>query len=151
MFGHYPPSMQKLAGDRLPQFSTQASKLVSGSLDFVGINHYTTLYARNDRMRIRKLIMNDASTDAAVIPTAYRHGKKIGEMAASRWLHIVPWGMFKLMKHIKEKYGNPPVIVTENGMDESNLPFSRLESVLQDYKRIQYHNDYMSNLLDAIR
>jgi beta-glucosidase len=79
MFGHYPPSMQKLAGDRLPQFSTQASKLVSGSLDFVGINHYTTLYARNDRMRIRKLIMNDASTDAAVIPTAYRHGKKIGE------------------------------------------------------------------------
>lgn len=69
MFGHYPPSMQKLAGDRLPQFSTQASKLVSGSLDFVGINHYTTLYVRNDRMRIRKLVMNDASTDAAIIPT----------------------------------------------------------------------------------
>jgi beta-glucosidase len=35
--------------------------------------------------------------------------------AASGWLHIVPWGMFKLMKHIKEKYGNPPVIITENG------------------------------------
>jgi beta-glucosidase len=79
MFGHYPPSMQKLAGDRLPQFSTHASKLVSGSLDFVGINHYTTLYARNDRLRIRKLVMDDASTDSAVIPTAYRHGKKIGE------------------------------------------------------------------------
>ncbi|CAD6338617.1 unnamed protein product [Miscanthus lutarioriparius] len=114
MFGHYPP-MQKLAGDRLPQFSTQASKLVSGSLDFVGINHYTTLYVRNDRMRIRKLVMNDASTDSAIIPTAYRHGKKIGETAASGWLHIVPWGMFKLMKYIKEMYGNPPVIITENG------------------------------------
>jgi len=37
------------------------------------------------------------------------------------------------------------------GMDEANLPFSRLESVLQDDERIQYHNDYMSNLLDAIR
>jgi len=23
--------------------------------------------------------------------------------------------MFKLMKHIKEKYGNPPVIITKNG------------------------------------
>ena len=69
MFGHYPPSMQKLAGDRLPQFSTQASKLVSGLLDFVGINHYTTLYVRNDRMLIRKLVMNDASTDVVVIPT----------------------------------------------------------------------------------
>nr|CAB3471209.1 unnamed protein product [Digitaria exilis] len=71
--------------------------------------------------------------------------------AASRWLHIVPWGMFNLMKHIKEKYGNPPVIVTENGMDDSNSPFSRLENVLQDDKRIRYHSDYMSNLLDAIR
>uniref|UniRef100_A0A0D3GK12 4-hydroxy-7-methoxy-3-oxo-3,4-dihydro-2H-1,4-benzoxazin-2-yl glucosidebeta-D-glucosidase n=1 Tax=Oryza barthii TaxID=65489 RepID=A0A0D3GK12_9ORYZ len=95
MFGHYPPSMQKLA--------------------------------------------------------AYRHGKKIGETAASSWLHIVPWGMFKLMKHVKEKYGNPPVVITENGMDDANHPFSRLEDVLQDDKRIQYHNDYMSNLLDAIR
>ncbi|XP_066369465.1 beta-glucosidase 25-like isoform X2 [Miscanthus floridulus] len=151
MFGHYPPSMQKLAGDRLPQFSTQASKLVSGSLDFVGINHYTTLYVRNDRMRIRKLVMNDASTDAVIIPTAYRHGKKIGDTAASGWLHIVPWGMFKLMKHIKEKYGNLPVIITENGMDDANNRFSRLENDLQDDKRIQYHNDYMSNLLDAIR
>nr|CAB3468076.1 unnamed protein product [Digitaria exilis] len=59
--------------------------------------------------------------------------------------------MFKLMKHIKEKYGNPPVTITENGMDDSNSPFSRLENVLQDDKRIQYHSDYMSNLLDAIR
>ncbi|VAI79616.1 unnamed protein product [Triticum turgidum subsp. durum] len=115
MFGRYPASMQKLVGDRLPQFSSQESQLVSGSLDFVGINHYTTLYARNDRMRVRKLVMNDASTDAAVISTAYRHGKKIGETAASNWLHIVPWGMFSLMKHVKEKYGNPPVFITENG------------------------------------
>uniref|UniRef100_A0A453SUV4 4-hydroxy-7-methoxy-3-oxo-3,4-dihydro-2H-1,4-benzoxazin-2-yl glucosidebeta-D-glucosidase n=1 Tax=Aegilops tauschii subsp. strangulata TaxID=200361 RepID=A0A453SUV4_AEGTS len=69
MFGRYPASMQKLVGDRLPQFSNQESQLVSGSLDFVGINHYTTLYARNDRMRVRKLVMNDASTDAAVIAT----------------------------------------------------------------------------------
>lgn len=69
MFGHYPPSMQKLAGDRLPQFSVEASKLVARSVDFVGINHYTTLYVRNDRMRIRKLVMNDVSTDSATIPT----------------------------------------------------------------------------------
>ncbi|XP_066311253.1 beta-glucosidase 25-like [Miscanthus floridulus] len=68
--------------------------------------------------------------------------------AASGWLHIVPWGMFKLMKHIKEKYGNPPMIITENGMDDANNPFSRLENDLRDDKRIQY---YMSSLLDAIR
>jgi beta-glucosidase len=69
MFGHYPVSMQKLVGKRLPQFSNQESPSVSGLLDFVGINHYTTLYAKNDKMRVRKLVMNDALADAAIIPT----------------------------------------------------------------------------------
>ncbi|OAY70162.1 Beta-glucosidase 25, partial [Ananas comosus] len=138
IFGHYPLSMQSLVGDRLPQFSTEMSKLLVGSLDFVGINHYTSLYAKNDRIKIRKLILSDASSDANVITThgmtnysnvyvitAFRHGKLIGKeylynlQAASRWLHIVPWGIRKLMKHVKEKYGNPLVIITENG--ESDL------------------------------
>lgn len=61
--------MQSLVGDRLPQFSTEMSKLLVGSLDFVGINHYTSLYAKNDRIKIRKLILSDASSDANVITT----------------------------------------------------------------------------------
>lgn len=35
--------------------------------------------------------------------------------AASRWLHIVPWGIRKLVKYVKRKYGNTPIIITENG------------------------------------
>lgn len=35
--------------------------------------------------------------------------------AASMWLHIVPWGFRKLLKYINHKYGNPGVIITENG------------------------------------
>lgn len=35
--------------------------------------------------------------------------------AASIWLYIVPRGMRSLMNYIKEKYGNPPVVITENG------------------------------------
>ncbi|KAF8760521.1 hypothetical protein HU200_010146 [Digitaria exilis] len=122
--------------DSLPKFSSHASKLVSGSVDFVGINHYTTLYVRNDRMRIRKLVMNDASTDSATIPTAYRHGKRIGQTI--------------LLRLCLEKLTNTRGVCMA-GMDDSNSPFSRLENVLQDDKRIQYHSDYMSNLLDAIR
>lgn len=35
--------------------------------------------------------------------------------AASRWLRIVPWGIRKLARHLKDKYQNPPVIIAENG------------------------------------
>jgi beta-glucosidase len=37
------------------------------------------------------------------------------------------------------------------GVDDANNRFSRLENALQDNKRIEYHTDYMSSLLDAIR
>ncbi|KAJ0974851.1 hypothetical protein J5N97_016816 [Dioscorea zingiberensis] len=138
-------------GCRLPTFTGEMTKLLAGSLDFLGINHYTTLYARNDRTRIWKRILDDASSDAYVIRTAFRHGALIGERAASRWLHIVPWGIHKLMGYIKKNYGNIPVIITENGVDDANSPFITLDKALKDDKRISYHNDYLSNLNAAIR
>ncbi|OMO80499.1 Glycoside hydrolase, family 1 [Corchorus capsularis] len=149
--GDYPNSMKSLVGERLPQISPEMSKLLVGSLDFIGINHYTTLYAKNDRTRIRKLILQDASTDAAVITTAFRGLTAIGEKAASSWLRIVPWGIRKLAIYLKDKYGNPPVIITENGMDDLNSPLISKNKALQDDKRINYHRDYLSNLSAAIR
>ncbi|XP_048235089.1 putative beta-glucosidase 41 isoform X1 [Ricinus communis] len=150
-FGKYPPSMKKLVGERLPEITPKISEFLMGCLDFIGINHYTTLFARNDRTQIRKLILQDASSDSAVITTPHRHGVAIGERAASRWLRIVPWGIRKLVNYVKDKYGNPPVIITENGMDDPNTPFTSLNKALQDHKRIEYHRDYLSNLSAAIR
>ncbi|KAK6931330.1 Glycoside hydrolase family 1 [Dillenia turbinata] len=82
---------------------------------------------------------------------AFRDGKPIGERANSIWLYIVPEGMRSLMNYIKHKYGNPPVIITENGMDDGNSPFTSLKDALKDEKRIRYYNGYLSNLLAAIR
>jgi len=67
--GKYPHSMKKLEGERLPLTSLEMSKLLVGSSEFVGINHYTILYIRNDRTWIQKLILLDASSYAAVNAT----------------------------------------------------------------------------------
>lgn len=61
--------MQKLVAERLPEITDATSNLLVGSLDFIGINHYTSVYTRNDRTRIHKLVMQDAASDAAVITT----------------------------------------------------------------------------------
>ena len=45
--GDYPHSMRSLVGDRLPKFTKEQSKLLKGSLDFLGLNYYTTNYAAN--------------------------------------------------------------------------------------------------------
>ncbi|KAG0480266.1 hypothetical protein HPP92_011124 [Vanilla planifolia] len=71
IFGRYPYSMEKLVGNRMPKFTRDVSNLLIGSLDFLGINHYTTSYVQNDHSRIWNRLMNDALGDAGIIKTCY--------------------------------------------------------------------------------
>lgn len=44
-YGDYPKSMKTLVGERLPKFTAEQSAMVKGSLDYLGINYYTSNYA----------------------------------------------------------------------------------------------------------
>ncbi|XP_077236682.1 beta-glucosidase 6-like isoform X2 [Tasmannia lanceolata] len=151
-FGDYPLSMKERVKERLPEFSKTQTDALKGSLDFVGINHYTTYYAMDisNISAIKQLLNNDTFVDAGAFPNPFRNGEPIGDMGASIWLYVVPWGMRKAMNYVKNRYGNPTVIVTENGIDEVNDPNKTLIEALDDQKRIDYHRDYLSNLSAAI-
>ncbi|KAK6251918.1 hypothetical protein QUC31_013638 [Theobroma cacao] len=150
IFGDYPSSMRSTVGSRLPNFTKSESALLKGSFDFIGINHYTTYYARENATNSLDDLLNDSVTDAHAYTIPFKDGKPIGDKANSIWLYIVPRGMRSLMTYIKEKYGNPLVIITENGMDDPNSPFIPIEDALKDEKRIKYHTDYLTNLLAAM-
>ncbi|CAN6543356.1 unnamed protein product [Malus baccata var. baccata] len=45
--GRYPKSMQRLVGNRLPNFTKEQSKMLKGSYDFVGLNYYSSSYAKD--------------------------------------------------------------------------------------------------------
>ena len=47
--GDYPAVMKERLGRRLPRFSAEEKKLLKGSSDFFGINHYRTRYAAAGR------------------------------------------------------------------------------------------------------
>ncbi|KAK9060100.1 hypothetical protein SSX86_020804 [Deinandra increscens subsp. villosa] len=151
MFGDYPSSMRTRVGDRLPKFSKLQSALLKGSIDFVGINHYTTWYAWHNSTSIIGVLLNDSVADSGSITLPWKDGKAIGDRANSIWLYIVPQGFRSLLNYVKKRYGNPLVIITENGMDDPNSPFISLKNALKDEKRVKYHNDYLTNLLAAIR
>ncbi|KAK3222884.1 hypothetical protein Dsin_009909 [Dipteronia sinensis] len=151
MFGDYPSSMRSRVGNRLPRFSEFEATLLKGSLDFVGINHYTTFYAKHNSSNIIGILLNDSIADSGAITLPFKDGKTIGDRANSIWLYIVPSGMRSLMNYIKQKYGNPPVIITENGMDDPNSPFISIKDALKDEKRVKYHHDYLASLLASIK
>uniref|UniRef100_A0A453GFS9 Uncharacterized protein n=1 Tax=Aegilops tauschii subsp. strangulata TaxID=200361 RepID=A0A453GFS9_AEGTS len=46
--GDYPERMKKIVGSRLPSFTNIQSEAIIGSADFIGINHYYSVFV-NDR------------------------------------------------------------------------------------------------------
>ena len=60
--------------------------------------------------------------------------------SGSDWLRVVPWGMRKLLKWIKDNYGDPEVFITENGMSDRN-------ATLDDQHRIFYYRNYINEVL----
>ncbi|XP_057948872.1 beta-glucosidase 40 [Malania oleifera] len=151
IYGDYPSSMRTRVGSRLPTFSKAEGALLEGSLDFVGINHYTTFYVRANSTNVIGDLLHDALSDSGAIALPWGKGKIVGERANSIWLYIVPQGMRSLMNYIKQNYGNPPVIITENGMDDPNSIFISVKDALKDEKRIRYHDGYLSSLLASIK
>ncbi|OWM73454.1 hypothetical protein CDL15_Pgr026553 [Punica granatum] len=103
-YGDYPHSMHSLVGNRLPKFSKEQSAMLKGSFDFMGMNYYTSNYARD----APQLSSSHPSytTDYRVNLTTERNGVSIGPQAGSSWLFVYPKGIWKLMLHIKNKYGN---------------------------------------------
>lgn len=65
MFGDYPYIMKKNGGVRLPVFSEHESRLVRGSFDFIGLNHYNTLYIK-DKSSNLEMDSRDVVADMAV-------------------------------------------------------------------------------------
>uniref|UniRef100_A0A2N9J5M4 Beta-glucosidase n=1 Tax=Fagus sylvatica TaxID=28930 RepID=A0A2N9J5M4_FAGSY len=151
ILGDYPSSMRSRVGKRLPSFSKSEASLLKGSLDFVGINYYTTFYARHNSSDLIGKLLNDSIADSGAITLPFKDGKAIGNRASSIWLYIVPEGLRNLMNYIKQKYGNPLVIITENGMDDPNNPSTSIKDALKDEKRVKYHNDHLTNLLASIK
>lgn len=151
IFGDYPSSMRTRVANRLPRFTEAESKQLKGSFDFIGINHYTTWFANVNNTNIIGVLLNDSLADSGASSLPFKNGKPIADRANSIWLYIVPHGIRSLMNYIRQKYGNPLIIITENGMDDANNPFMPIKDALKDEKRIKYHNDYLTNLLSAIK
>ncbi|OMO51448.1 Glycoside hydrolase, family 1 [Corchorus olitorius] len=77
-----------------------------------------------------------------------KNGKPIGPQAYSGWLYQVPWGMYKVVTYLKERYGNPTIILSENGMDDpGNLT---LPEGLYDQIRVNYYRSYLKELKRAM-
>ncbi|KAA3477859.1 beta-glucosidase 12-like [Gossypium australe] len=142
--GNYPHTMQSLLGNRLPKFNKMQSKILKGSFDFLGLNYYTAIYAAYaSKPNVGK---SSYLTDAP-----YHNGIPIGPMTGTKWIYMYPRGIRDLLLYTKEKYGNPLIYITENGVGDTENASSPSKEALNDKGRIEYHRRHLSSLQTAIK
>ncbi|KAF5305138.1 hypothetical protein FQA39_LY09400 [Lamprigera yunnana] len=94
---------------RLPTFTTEEIEMLRGSSDFFGLNHYSTfkvkhkIYNKNDKYTY------DNEADLEV------NDGYLGSQWLDTYFRLNPNGFRQLLKFIKTHYGNPEVLILENG------------------------------------
>ncbi|CAN6268522.1 unnamed protein product [Urochloa humidicola] len=150
VFGDYPPEMRQVLGSRLPIFSPEEKRKLGFKLDFIGVNHYTTLYAK-DCMFSADCPLGRVTQDGLLDITGFRNGQPIGPPTAMPGFYIVPEGIEKSVNYIKNRYNNIPMFLTENGYAQGGNGYAQVADWLDDRDRIEYLSAYLTKLAKVIR
>ncbi|URD79843.1 Glycosyl hydrolase family 1 [Musa troglodytarum] len=130
-YGYYPKSIQEIVKDRLPKFTADQVKMVKGSYDYVGVNQYTSYYMKDNGVTNPK-------------PVSYQDDWHVEFKCPLRLALHSSMGMYKAVTYVKVNYGDPVIILAENGMDQpGNVT---LPEGLRDTNRINYYKSYITEL-----
>ncbi|KAL3503251.1 hypothetical protein ACH5RR_037700 [Cinchona calisaya] len=157
VFGEYPPEMRHYHGNELPTFTSEEKQLVGNSTDFLGLNHYTTLYAKDCIHSSCSCFLSscfpgaDRAIRGFVSTTGIWDGVAIGDPTGVSRFFVVPRGMEEIVDYVKKRYHNKPMFITENGYSPPKSQEEQFDDLLHDIKRIEFHKAYLASLARAIR
>lgn len=121
---------------RLPSFSQYWIEQIRGSADFLGLNYYSSRYA--------ELLKTPSGPNPS-----YERDTMLNHTVDPKWKQEKPWfiysvpeGLGDLLRHIKRRYNNPTVIITENGCGDNGE--------LNDENRIDYMRTHLQEVLKAV-
>ncbi|CAN4102865.1 unnamed protein product [Withania somnifera] len=160
--GDYPIEMRHYHGRKLPRFSSEEKLLIKNNTDFIGLNHYTTLFVK-DCLHSNCTCVHDNNhnptcthgENRAILGFLLTAGKNkdgvfIGDAMGLPGLYVVPQGMEDIVDYIKKRYNNIPIFVTENGYG-SNENQQEGYDLDKDKNRIKFHKAYLASLARSIR
>ncbi|XP_062105138.1 beta-glucosidase 42 [Humulus lupulus] len=148
-YGDYPESMREKIGEQLPKFTEEEKNLLRNSVDYIGLNHYTTRLISHAKDSSAESDYYGAQEMERIVE--WEGGETIGEKAASEWLYVVPWGIRKVINYVVKTYNNPTIFITENGMDDEENKAAQLHEMLDDKLRVTYFKGYLAGVAQAIK
>jgi beta-glucosidase len=134
LLGSYPVELKEVFGDAWPDFPAEDFLLTKQPVDFVGINYYTRSVVKHDEegypcraSRVRQVHATHTETD---------------------W-EVYEQGLADTLTWFKERYGDMPLYITENGAAFYDPPVAEGD-VVEDPLRVAYLCKHLRTLHQCI-
>jgi len=133
MEGAYLDSYLQSAGASAPKVEAGDMAIIGAPVDFVGINVYTTGYARADA----------SPQGYAIVPR-----QTSAPRMASPWLYITPEAGYWGVRQISELWNPKGIFISENGCSSDDAV---VDGRIDDLDRVMYLRNYISHLQRAVQ
>ncbi len=134
--GEYPMELFDWLGVHRPKIQDGDLKIIQEKMDFLGINHYRT--------SVVKHAVNGSILKATTYPFS---GAGWGKTDMN-W-GINPAGLLEVLLYVKNRYGNLPIYITENGCAIPEIPDEN--GYVEDWGRINYLRSNLHMVHQAIQ
>ena len=132
-FGRYPDAVREIFGDAWPAAADDQAARIREPLDFVGVNYYTRRVVRHDPEALLGWSAEPVN-GAPVMDTGWE---------------VHPQGLPRILLWVRERYGDVPIFITENGAAFPDPPRAPAAGV-DDPLRVRYLRDHLLALRDAM-
>lgn len=133
LLGQYPPEMKEIFGEAWPDWPAEDFELIRQPLDFIGLNYYTRSVTRHDDKAWPLYASGVRQPQATYSETGWE---------------VFPQGLVDTLNWIRERYGNPPLYITENGSAFYDPPVAPADE-LPDPLRVDYLRKHLRATLQA--
>jgi len=134
-FGAYPEAMREIFGDAWPEFPEHELRLIREPMDFLGVNYY------------RRGVMKHDDTARPLRASHVRPPQS--EYTETDW-EVHPESFTRVLCWVKARYGEIPLVVTENGAAFADPPSAR-DGRVEDPRRVRYLHDHLLAAREAMR
>src|SRR5689334_1670824 len=132
-FGRYPDELREVFGEAWPEWPAEDFELIKQPLDYIGFNYYTRSVTRHD----------EQSWPLKASPV-----KQHATYTETGW-EVFPQGLVDTLVWLRDRYGNPPVYITENGSAFYDPPVAEGDT-LDDPLRVDYLRKHLRAIHAAI-
>jgi beta-glucosidase len=134
-FGRYPGEMSDVFGEAWPEWTVEDMGQIARPIDFLGINYYTRGVVRHE---------------AEHLPFRVAGVRQLENVHTETGWEVFPDALRRTLVWVKERYGDIPLYITENGAAFYDPPVALREGVA-DRHRIEYLRTHLQAAREAMQ